>query len=460
MKKLMTVLAGVLLFIGSYAQTVSILFRGNVQKNYHVYIDGHRYYSGNASGNVRNTTYNTSNSASQRVMRINNLPTGTHKIQIYNANGNASIGQLVYTNNFQLRSGYDMNITVNGNRINFSEKLDPTVNANGEYRTAMTSAGFQQVMNKIRGNRYQDARISAIRSTLTSTDYFTTDQISQLLSLVNSESARLELAKTGYTVVADPANYNQISALFDSQSNINSLNTYIGAQTSVNPGTGNVVGRALLSSYDYDRLLQSVRNSDYTSGKYSILSSAFANASYAFTTNQVRELLGLINSESDRLYLAKQAYPIVTDQSTFSNLLNMFAVQSNREDLNSFIINSGGIGSNALVISKTPMSNDAFNAILRKSSGHIRQTSVYSDLKAAFNDTQNNFTTEQVQRLLTLASASNGGLFPMSESNRVELAKLAYSRVTDPVNYSSVVSMYTSQASRDEINAYINAQYR
>ena len=461
MKKLMTALAAILLFIGGYAQTVTILFRGNVQKNYQVYIDGNRYYSGNSSGNVYNTSYSTANSANQRVMRINSLQPGTHRIQIYNASSSTGSGQLVYTNNFQLRTGYDMNITVNGNRITFSEKLDPTVNANGQYRTAMTSAEFEQTLDKVRKNRYQDARIAAIRTAFNSADYFTTDQISRLITQVNSETARLELAKTGYAVVSDPSNYGELSSLFDNQSNINALNNFISLQatTNTNTGTNTNIGRALLSTYDYNRLLQSVNSSSYSSGKYSVISTAFSNASNAFTTAQVRELLGLISSETDRLYLARQAYPTVTDPAAFSGLLNMFNVQANREDLNTFIINSGGVGNNSLVITRTAMSDEAFNALLKKSSGHIRQTSVYSDLKVAFNNTQNNFTTEQVQRLLTLASAGSGGLFPMSESNRVELAKLAYNRVVDPVNYSSVVSMYSSQTSRDEINAYINAQY-
>jgi hypothetical protein len=462
MKKLMTVLAGILLCIGSFAQTVSIIFRGNTPKNYQVFIDGNRYYSGSSSGMVYNTSYSTSNAANQRVMRISNLQAGTHKIDIYNASSSTGTGQLLYTNNFQLRTGYDMNITMNGNRINFSEKINPSVNANGQYRTAMTSANFQQVLNKVKQNRYQDSRIAAIRTALSSADYFTTDQISQLLMLVNAESARLDLAKTAYAVVSDPSNYGELSTLFDSQSNINSLNAYISTQATVTGITGGstVTSRTLLSEYDYDRLLQSVRASNYTAGKYSVLSTAFSNASYAFTTAQVRQLLGEISSESDRLYLVKQAYPTVTDPAAFSGLLNMFSIQSNREVLNTFIIDNGGIGNNALVITKTPMSDEAFNTLIKKSSGHIRQTSVYSDLKTAFNNPQNNFSTEQVKRLLTLAGSSNGGLFPISESNRVELAKLAYNRVTDPVNYSSVVSMYSSQASRDEINAYINAQYK
>ncbi len=464
MKKLMIGLVSIFVCVTSFAQSVTLLFRGNQGKNYRVMIDGARYYSSNAvSGSAAYTaSYTAANAVGARALTLNDLQPGSHRIEIYSTTNASSStgGQLVYTNNFQLRRDYDMTITVNGNRITFSEKINPATNANGQYRTAMSAANFQKALTKIRQNRYQDGRIAAIRTTLGSADYFTTDQISQLLTLVNSETARLDLAKTAYSVVADPANYSELNLLFDSQSSRNSLDEYVRVQTVANnQATGTVTNRTLLSTIDYEILIQNLNKNNYQSGKYTIVNNAFSNNSYAFTTTQIRQLLGAISSEPDRLYLAKQSYSTVSDRDNFNTLLTLFTTQANREELNTYIVNNGGTGSNVLVAVRTPMQDVTFTALLRKSSNHIRPTSRYTDVKTAFTDPQNYFSSYQAKQLIALVgSGSTSGILSVSESSKIELAKLAYTRITDPANFSQVIELFENQTSRDEINSYIRVQ--
>lgn len=461
MKKLILGMVSIMMCAASFAQTVTIQFRGNQGRNYRVMIDGVRYYSNDAA--VSYTSFRTANAAAdQRTLTLTNLSTGTHRIEVFNNANTTSAGQRVYANNFQLREDYDMNILINGNRISFSEKISPMANANGQYRTAMTAAGFNELLDRVRQSRYQDTRITTIRSALGATDYFTADQISQLLTLVNAESARFDLAKTAYAVSTDPTNYyNDLYHLFDSQSYRNSLDTYVRSQsnnTGVSGGTStSVTSRSLLSTEAYNQLLLSLNNNNYQSGKYNIISTAFGNNANAFTTAQIRQLLGAITSEPDRLYLAKQAYPSVSDPGSFSTLITLFPTQSSREELNNFIINSGGIGNNSLVITRTPMTEDAFNAVYRKAGGHFRGSSRYTELKTIFNNTDNNFTSAQVRQLLTLVN-SGSSLLGISETNRIELAKLSYARVTDPVNFSQVIDLFSSQASKNELNNYVRLQ--
>jgi hypothetical protein len=462
MKKLILGMVSILMCAASFAQTVKIQFRGNQGKNYRVMIDGVRYYSNDAGVTTGSYAVRTANApADQRTLTLTNLLPGTHRIEIYNNvnTNNSTSGQRIYVNNFQLREDYDMNILVNGNRISFSEKISPLANANGQYRTAMTTAGFTELMQRVRQNRYQDARISTIRSALGATDYFTTDQISQLLTLVNAESARLDLAKTAYTVSTDPTNYyNELYHLFDSQASRNSLEAYVRSQSVATGEPGSTVtSRTLLSTTAYNKLLSDLNTNNYQSGKYNIISSAFSNSANAFTTAQIRQLLGAITSEPDRLYLAKQAYPAVSDMGNFASLITLFPTQSSREELNTFIINNGGTGNNSLVITRAPMSEAVFNTIYRKVGNHFRGSSRYTEMKAAFNDTENNFTSAQVRQLLTLVN-SGSSLLGISETNRIELAKLSYARVTDPVNFSQVVDLFSSQSSKDELNTYVRLQ--
>jgi hypothetical protein len=464
MKKIITGLAASFLCLSAFAQTVTLLFRGSQSPNYRVMIDGSRYRSMDAvSSNIYNAS--TAYTERQKAIRINDLMPGSHKIEIYNTtNSRNNRGQLVYTNNFQLRPEYNMFIDINGNHITFSEKTNPAVNANGRYRTAMTDAGFQNVVDNVRRNRYQAGRITAIRNALASTDYFTTNQIRRLLTLVNSEAVRLDLAKTAYRVTADPTNYVELNSLFDNETNINTLNDYVRVQSnsSVNPSIYNDVppynnnARALLSAYEYDRLLNDLNANNYQSGKYDIIRKAFANSTYAFSTAQIRQLLGAINSESDRLYLARQAYATVSDKANFSTLLSLFDVQSNRADLNAYIINNGGTGGSVYRSARVPMQDANFNELLRNAGDHFLPWDKYKEIKGAFTDPANYFTSYQARQLMNLLSS--GVILPVSEANRIELAKLAYLRITDPQNFSEVLDVFTDAGSRNELNAWLRIQ--
>jgi hypothetical protein len=44
-----------------------------------------------------------------------------------------------------------------------------------------------------------------------------------------------------------------------------------------------------------------------------------------------------------------------------------------------------------------------------------------------------------------------------SENDKLELAKLAWSRVTDPAYFTQLFDLFTTQAYRDDLNAYIQA---
>lgn len=59
------------------------------------------------------------------------------------------------------------------------------------------------------------------------------------------------------------------------------------------------------------------------------------------------------------------------------------------------------------------------------------------------------FTSSQVGQLIQLFSSDN---------DELELAKLAYSRTIDPVNYSGLYNLFSYQSSRDELNAFIRGQ--
>lgn len=454
MKTIITGLLSAFLCVATFAQTVTISFKGlNPNYSYRLLVDGSSYNSDDAvsinNGNGPNA---------QRTITIGNLLPGNHTISIYNQT-NTSVNQtgpLVYSNSFNVRSDYDMFIAFNGNWISFSEKILPNTEINTGSGNAMAATDFAQLFQEVKRNRYQSSRVAAIREALSASDKFTVSQVRQLLTLVTAENSKLELAKLSYNVIVDPANFSTLSTLFALQANRTQLNDFIQAQVNNNNSGVNANTRVLLSAYQYDQLLQDLNATSYQSRKFTIIKDAFNKTTNAFTTAQIRQLLGSITSEPDQLYLAKLAYATVTDPANFATLLTLFNTQANRVDLNSYIISHGGTGGNVYVQIKTPMSDAAFSQLLRTAGNHILPWDKVRDIKAAFSDPQNNFTSSQARQLIYLVSSGN--LLAVSESSRVELAKLSYARITDPANFSQVIDLFTDQSSRDELNNYSKVQ--
>jgi hypothetical protein len=458
MKKLLIGLFSAFLCLSAMSQTVTLSFRGNTQnRDYRVMIDGTNYYSTNATNSNNDNVVGNA-----RMITISNLSPGSHTISVYNNNSANATSQRLYTNTFQLRSEYDMNIAITGNRVAFSEKLADIADGNTSSlgASAMASADFAQLLQEIRGSRYQSSRAATIREAVSSADHFTANQVRQMLALVTSETTRLELAKLAYPVVTDQENYaTRLNTVITTRANRNDLGTYIQTQvntgTTLPPTTG--TSRALLSTYQYDQLLQNLNSNNYQSGKFTLIKNAFANTGSAFTTAQIRQLLGVITSEPDRLYLAKQAYITAYDPANFYTLLTLFASQSNRAELNSYIVSNGGTGGSVYVQTRIPMSDANFDVLLKNAGNHILASSKVKEVRTAFTDPQNNFTSAQARQLLTVVTTGNI-LTSVSEATRLELAKLSYARVTDPENFYQIIDLFTNQASRDELNSYIKVQ--
>jgi hypothetical protein len=212
----------------------------------------------------------------------------------------------------------------------------------------------------------------------------------------------------------------------------------------------------LLSVAQYDQLLADLNNNNYQSGKFAIIKEALNRPTNAFTTSQLRQLLGIITSEPDRLYLAKMAYNVVWDPANFTTLFTLFTSQANRSELNNYIIGRGGAGGNINVHAKVPMTDASFSQLLQRAGNHLLSWDKVKDVKAALNDPQNYFSTTQIRQLLNLVSSGN--LLSVSESSRIELAKLSYGRVTDPENFTQILDLFPEQSSKDELNSYIKMQ--
>ncbi len=433
------------------AQNVTLTFAGaNKNRDYQVVIDGASYYSANSV---------STNSNRAKVINVPNLSLGSHELAVYRMGNNNNIytdgttknsvqGQSVYNKTFELRQGYDMNITVRANGVvSFSEK--PVEAQYSQAGTAMNATAFNQLLTNVRNKSYQSDKINMIRSAFTNAaNSFSTSQVRQLLLLVNSESRRLELAKLSYKKLSDPANFSYVYDVLNSEGSRNDLDDYVVAQGgSISTIENNAAFGTAMSNASFNQLLQRVNNQSYQDGKINEIRNALTSSYNYFSTAQLKQLLAVVNSETERLNLAKLAYSRTADPANFSQVVNLFYSQYNRDELNRFIANNGGSVNNSSY--KAPMSDASFSQIYNKARGHFFQKNMLNEIKTAFSNTSNSFSTDQVRQLLLLTK---------TDADKLALAKLAYPRVVDPINFSQLNNLFTTQSSQTELDIFIKAQ--
>ncbi|MBK8496565.1 MAG: DUF4476 domain-containing protein [Chitinophagaceae bacterium] len=197
-----------------------------------------------------------------------------------------------------------------------------------------------------------------------------------------------------------------------------------------------------MSTAEFNNLLTQVRNQRSAAGRKNVISDAFSNTQHYFTSSQVSQLLQLVNAESSRLQLAKLSYRSITDRNNFYQVFDQLNSPESRNELEDYINDY-----NLEVNPAGAMSDENFNTLYQTI---LQQRPVSTQMNAltnAFNNTTNYFTTYQASRLIQLVTA---------EYNRLQLAKLSYRSITDRSNFYQVNELLYGQASKNELEAYVN----
>jgi hypothetical protein len=212
--------------------------------------------------------------------------------------------------------------------------------------------------------------------------------------------------------------------------------------------------RIAMSDADFLVLLQNVQSQRRANAKVTAVTNAIENVNYYFTTAQAVELLELVSSENKRFNLAKSIYPKITDPRNVSLMHDLFDIQSNKDAfvtyVNTYNTNHSGYSNygNKSNQYKTAMTDADFNSLMQSVKRQWLPGAKMSALTSAFSNENNYFTSSQAKQLIQLVS---------DESNRLQLAKSAYAKITDPANFSQLYDLFTSQARKDELANYINS---
>ena len=421
--------------VAALAQTVTINVQGN--RNKQVSIDGAVYTLDPIS----------TATGSRQAIVIDDLSTGQHTLEVVNTDANNDENNISTV--FKLRSGYNMTITVRNNGTVQLKETRSTGSLSGHpayNKTPMSSTSFNNLLQSVKRQNSTRNRITMVTGAIAkSTNYFTSSQAQLLIAQISSQAGRLQSLKSIYPKVVDAQNFSQLYTLLNTQAGKDELVAHINT---TNYGTASTSSHnaymSAMSDASFNTIFQKAQSQWQAGLRLNYIIDQFSNTSNYFTSNQARQLIQLVPEENNRLILAKTAYRGIVDASNFSQVSDLLTSYSSRTELQNYI-NSYKQGS--VYNYRTPMSESSFSAIYNDVQDEYALGAKFNALKNVFANSSYYFTTSQARRLVMLVS---------SESNRLELAKAAYDNISDPANFSLMYDVLSSQASRNELSAFVS----
>ncbi len=312
------------------------------------------------------------------------------------------------------------------------------VNPDGSTTEATFNTLYQTIQQQWPVSTQMNSLTNAFNNT---SNHFTTSQASHLIQIVGAEANRLQLAKLSYRSISDPANFGLIYNLLSTQASKNELSAYVNA----NYNTGNNP-TGTMNDASFNSLYQTIQQQWPVSTQMNSLTNAFNTTSNYFSVYQASQLIQIVSAEANRLQLAKLSYRSITDPGNFSQIYNLLSTQAGKNELAAYINTNYNAGSNPT----GAMADANFSTLYQTIQQQWPVSTQMNSLSNAFNNTANYFSVYQASQLIQIVSA---------EANRLQLAKLSYRSITDRDNFNQVYNLLSSQASKNELAAYLNTNY-
>ena len=171
------------------------------------------------TGTFNNTANNFTTYQASQLIQI--VSTEANRLQL------AKLSYRSITDRSNFNQIYDL-LTTQAGKNELSVYLNTNYNIAIGTSVAMTDANFTALYQSIQGKYLPFEKMNSLTGTFnTTSNYFTSAQAKQLISLVSSESNRLQLAKLSYRTIVDRGNFNQLYELLNGQASRDELEAYI-----------------------------------------------------------------------------------------------------------------------------------------------------------------------------------------------------------------------------------------
>lgn len=186
----------------------------------------------------------------------------------------------------------------------------------------------QEVFNKPSEALRMDAALACIAKSCLSTA-----QVMKLASLLSLENNRLELLKASYRGIYDEQNMDLAHQVFTHAPNLTAWAEFLlNARNSIS-----AAAPCTLPAQQFQLLRETLSRESSSSSRLKIAKNEIPSKK-CFSSQQMKEILGLFSSSSDRLDLAKFAAAYITDYDIyFLTVSSLFSSSTDRENLSNFL---------------------------------------------------------------------------------------------------------------------------
>jgi hypothetical protein len=316
---------------------------------------------------------------------------------------------------------------------------------------AMNNANFNRLMTEVNAQYNTDARVTVIYNAFaTPTNYFSSNQARRLIQTITGEANMIHLAKASYRSIVDKNNFQTVYNLIPTQVGRNDVTYYVSNYDPnvIYNGTGSTTVKTAMPAAEFNTLIAGIRKQWLPGAKKAAVINAF-NAGDFFTAAQATQLVQLDSDEPDRLDMAKASYKTLIDPANFVHIINIFNSTAYRNELTIFARDYSATGSTTGSTGyRTAINETEFNSLVNSIRGQWLPGAKKASVINAFTNSGNYFTSSQASQLIQLDN---------DEPDRLEMAKAAYKALVDPDNFGVVYNLFSTQAYKDELSVYVNA---
>ena len=350
--------------------------------------------------------------------------------------------------------------------ITFLFLIAPFFGLFAQNSSPLSEAEFEVHRAQIVGESYDSKRLIKAKE-LSDAQYLQVGQIEAIIKGFSLESNKLEYAQYAYSTTLDAENYPNLMDLFRLSTSKEGLKSYLAkrempivpkvAEKEVFESTEPTIERegetkteAITTTVKVTTGPSPMDDQSFAAAKRSASEASFesskvrrvkqiSDANYLLS-GQVKELLELLSFESSKLDYAQYAYEKTYDQANYAIVKEGLKHSKSKETLTNFLkdkpvqeyevekeVTQTAIRPNNTIAGTMAMSYGDF---VNAKQTIVSQTSDAKKLEKAKAITdENTVSTEQVKVIV--------GIF-LFEENRMEYAKYAYPKTSDPANYTLV----------------------
>lgn len=317
------------------------------------------------------------------------------------------------------------------------------------------AAGAQTVSISIQGNRNLQLRVNNLVFDIDNNSLVNPSKNITINSLKPGEHV-LELLRIADTHLADDRATTEDPGNLPRQRSITRFILKPGFDVAIVIATNGVVQvrdkqiagttsgtRMPMTAAAFSQLLDDIRFHWRNTRRITAAQTAISDNNNYFTTAQLQQVLETVTGESNRLTLARLAYPRLTDPGNFMQVYRLFETEQARNELSVFLRDQPGMQvTQSFSESFGPLNGTAgFDNLLQRL-GALPNDLRTNEITSILTNETNSFSVAELRRLIELVGY---------ESSRLHLLKLVYPQITDPVNYPLLYPLLSTDVARIEL---------